>query len=254
MNTPQPTWDEMSHADRASHIRRQLATIQKALPYLVDVVGSGGHTSSSGYGSRIPLNLPAFSLRAEIDRDLVFWAGSIRREHPDHPTPLGGDLLGYLRRHAFWAAEWTYGRRLAYELEDLARDARNLAWPRSDQMLLGTCPNTIGADGEAVTCGAPIRVRQDKPGDIRCPGCGLTDTVDGWLLRIVPDASKPVTAEQLVPLLRRRLGVTVAPSTIRQWKRRGEIVAIGVDEQGRDLFDRHHAFLVVTRRDGRREA
>lgn len=250
-------WDDLTLDERTEHLRSKLATITKAWPHLADPPARAGSGRRTRPGSRIPTHSDALSLRAEITHDLAYWCHALLEDKSDSRDAGPLDLtdtpamLRHLQSHVRWVAGWEYGRRLAFELADHAHDAAVIAWPRDrDAILLGECPNTIGADGVPVECGAKVRAFTTNIGDVKCPGCGLSDTVDGWILRIVGDQPL-VTAEQLVPILHRRLGVVIKPATVRQWKRRGEIVAAAVDHRGRDLFDRQHAMVVVTRREAR---
>ena len=249
--------------DLATSLRADAATLAKAWPLLHHPTKPGGVRTRSVPGSRLPGNGEALSLRVELVRDLAFWLHAIVDDLPDtleqagHTTVHAGNVpaaLAVITHHAAWLSGWEFGPRLATELEAHARDARRIAWPKvSDTIALGDCPNQIGAGKDAPACGTPVRASAHHPGDIRCKGCGLTDTIDGWMLRIV--GNEPlVTAEQLIPLLRKRMGIVATRSAIRGWKRRGIICSSG-SVDGVTVFDRQAVFAALVAfeaaRDGR---
>lgn len=237
--------------DLTRSIRDSITTLRKAWPHLEDPPAPIGTTRRPAPTSKPPTPITPLSLREEIGRDLAYWCHELLEDHPegrstDHPLDLTdpGQMLDHLHTEAVWAGGWSYGNRLACELEDHARDAHALAWPRSaDGILLGECPVTIGADGEPVDCGGKVRAKPDRNGDIRCPRCKTRDTIDGWLLRIV-GTNRPVTIPQLVPILRGRLGIRVDERTLQRWHRAGRITpTAGTD--GKPLFDRRHVLAIV---------
>lgn len=238
-------------ADLAASIRASITTITKAWPHLENPPRPIGTTSRSKPGWRPPTPLDPLSLRVEILTDLAFWCHALLDDHPqgrtpDHPLDLTNApaMLTHLHNEATWAGGWTHGNRLACELDDHARDARNLAWPRTgDGILLGTCPVTIGVDGGPTPCEGRIRAKATTTGDIACPRCKTKDTIDGWLLRIV-GTDQPVTLTQAVPIVRRRLGVTLDRRTLQRWAKEGRLIPVaGTD--GKPLFDRRHILTVV---------
>ena len=275
-----PTWDELDLAAREGYIRRPLVVIRKAWP--LEAPAPAGSSGRGAPASRIPTNVDALTVRAEITRDLAFWCRALLEDHPEGfpaepepyrvPVPTTDPralapwqilvdrksvldlsdvpaMIDQLIREARWAAGWSKGWEMQSYLADLARDASLIAWPRDRGILaIGSCPNTIGVEGEVVTCGATVRATVANLGDVKCKGCGLSDTIDGWILRIVGDEPL-VTAEQLVVILHKRLGVVVKPGTVAVWKHRGQITARGQDDRGRDLFDRQDALTLVTMRE-----
>ena len=249
--------------DLATTLKAAAATLTKAWPLLHNPPRPGGVRTRTVPGSRLPGNGEALSLRVELVRDLAFWLHAILDDQPDALTQAGlttvhaADVpaaLAVVTANAAWLSGWEHGNRLACELTDHAKDARRIAWPKvSDTIALGDCPNPIGTDKAAPPCGTAVRASAVKPGDIRCRGCGLTDTIDGWMLRIV--GNEPlVTAEQLIPLLRKRMGIVATRATIRGWKHRTVIHSAGVVD-GVTVYDRHAVFAALAHheavRDGR---
>jgi hypothetical protein len=195
------------------------------------------------------------SLRYDTTKLLESWAVLLVEDRRlGHRLPVDWDTIGLvnlLERHARWLAGHDAATDLVREVEEAANRCTAIAFPiRRDDMRIGWCTGTLGVDGRSTLCGTEIRVNARYPGDIRCPRCGLTDTLDGWIARIVGEAAL-VTAEQLVPLLHKRLGVLVSTVTIRKWVQRGDLHIEGTDEHGRNLYDRHAAFLVIKRREAR---
>lgn len=245
-----PTWDDMSSTEREALIRAKLATIRKAWPILLDPPASHG-VRRPPPGSRIPMNSDALSLRAEIGHDAAFW---LRRLLEDNTAAMGEAervdaadtlvVLGVLLRNAKWMSGWTFGKRMAFEMSDHAFDASVIAWPRDrGTYLLGPCPNTIGVEGQAVECGTKVRAAPGDASDIKCRGCGLTDTFDGWVLRMV-GTEKPVTIPILRGLLHKQLGISTDERTLRRWHRAGRIPSCGGTD-GKPLFDRRQVMAAL---------
>lgn len=213
------------------------------------------HDDGSPRTDDLPYLDVVVSLRVDTVLLLRDWAILLLDErHLGYHVPLDWDAIGlmvFIERHARWLSEHPAGPACADELESFARQARSMAFPqRREDMRIGNCTNHIGVDGVATLCDTEIRVNASHPGDIRCPRCGLEDTLDGWIKRIVGDDSL-VTAQQLLPILRQRMGVVLTTSAIRKWVQLGDLPVAGQDDQGRNLFDRRAAFLVIKRREAR---
>lgn len=231
--------------DVADGIRRELATIRRHWPHTFDPPSTTtGGGSRDVPDSKLPSNDTAISLRAEVTRDLAFWVDAFIRAHPDAHAELltewhtidSSDVdrtCRYLAHHATQLGAWTSGPRLWAELETLAREVRQVAAPPvRDTMPIGECPE----------CGTVVRAKAHDPGNIRCKGCGTTDTIDGWIIRVV--GNEPlVTAEQLIPILHKRMGIVATRARIRAWKARGVISAAEEDESGRTRYDRKTVFV-----------
>lgn len=237
-------WDDLTAAEREAFIRSKIATVRKAWPILLDPPASHAARRPAP-GSRIPTNADALSLRAEIASDAAYWLKALLE---DHPEALREDarvdaadtyeVLSVLMADARWMSGWAYGKRLAFEFADHAVDASAIAWPRDrGTVLLGECPNTVGAEGVPVTCGRRVRAKPGHEGDIKCKGCGKTDTIDGWMLAMVGH-EKPVTIPQLRLILHKRLGIAVDERTLRRWHKAEKIKSIAGSSEGKPLFDR----------------
>lgn len=180
--------------------------------------------------------------RMSIQQDIAFWVQAAINE-PDgcldgygKTVDLGvvpdmcAALLGGIRNLSGWA----YAKRMAGELEDDASALHRLT--HDEGVLLGPCPVEIPhlGDEKPRPCGRDVRAHLDRPSDVRCPGCGTKDTIEGWQRRMV--GNQPVTEHELAQRLI-WLGRRVMPATIRQWVSRGIIPPPeGQDEQGRSLY------------------
>lgn len=245
-------------ADVESGIRDCLATIRRYWDGTEDPPKSGGVSSRSLPASTLPGNDTAISLRAEVQLDLALWVHALVQARDDllgHWEGTGIErsyvldssidctdvpaMARFLAGEAAWISGWEYGNRMWDDLTTLAREVRNVASPpRRDTMPLGECPE----------CGTVVRAKAHDPGNIRCKGCGTTDTIDGWIIRVV--GSEPlVTATQLVPILHKRMGIVATPSTIGTWLNRGVIHSSDTDTRGRALFDRKAVFAALAHRE-----
>lgn len=198
------------------------------------------------------------SLRREVTECLNGWSRVVMEDRPVMVAlPHGTDVKGmceFLARHAQWFAGHEAAEVAAEELRLWAHKVRTATAPaRKDWISVGECPVTIGVDGESVVCATTVRVYPHSQGDIRCRGCGTSDTIDGWVLRIVGQQPM-VTAEQLITILHKRLGMVVTTKAVRQWVSRGMIRPEGTDEQGRNLYDRNHVLHALKRREEKRLA
>jgi hypothetical protein len=248
------TEQTLTPAHIADGIRRELATIRRYWPHTFDPPSSAGSSGTGVPDSKMPSNDTAISLRAEVTRDLAYWLHAFADEHPaalDDWTASRGSIdaldvahaCRFLTRHADDLGAWSFGNRLWSELDTLAREVKAVAAPPArDTMALGACPE----------CETVVRAKAHDPGSIRCAGCGTTDTIDGWIIRVV--GNEPlVTAEQLVPILHKRMGIVVSQAGIRQWVARKVIPQDSVDERGRARFDRKAVFAALMMREARRE-
>lgn len=203
------------------------------------------------------------SVRRSIRDSVNGWCRVIVEDRPvEKAIPDGLDVLAmceFLERHAQWMGGHGAAPDMAEELEPLARAAHRIVNPPAprETMKIGECPNHIGDDGERVVCGADIRIHPRHVGDIRCPGCGKSDTYDGWVVAMV-GTQGPYTSAQLIGQLRKRLGIVATESTIRTWVERevilpmkGEDGNVVRDAAGRSLFDIHDVVVYLSRRQRR---
>jgi len=64
-----------------------------------------------------------------------------------------------------------------------------------------------------------------------------------------PEASRLVTARELVHEIHQQRGQRVSVSTISTWLNRGIITSTGLDEQGRRLYDKGAVATVLAAQD-----
>lgn len=150
------------------------------------------------------------------------------------------DLVNFLRTHLQWFAGHEVAPTAAQALADAAAKVRGITDPyRRTHVRVGACPVKVTPEGttDTIECGTSVRVRLGAGHLqlVRCKGCGTSDTLDGWVVRMV--GQQVVTAEELVVLLHRRLGLRMTRVGIRTWKHRGLIRAVDTTAAGEDLFN-----------------
>jgi hypothetical protein len=226
--------EQPTTADTANGIRDSLATIRRHWRTLEDPPRTPTNAIRNPMASRLPGNVNAISLRTEITHDLAFWVHAWLDDHPSAlPANTTLDLTDvpaacrFLERQATAISGWTHAARFWSEIHDHAHDIKLLASPpRRDTMAIGECPNKVGTGPAALSCGTIVRVKAHDPGNIRCKGCGITDTIDGWIIRMVGHEG-PATIPQLVPIIHRRLGVVVHERTLRRWLAEAKVTPAG---------------------------
>lgn len=233
----------------AESLRRTLRTLRDCLPEIEDTeAAQGGGGGRSVPASRPPLSLDRLSLAQEVRRDLAFWVRAMidGRDEAGLETDAQGLDLGdpygcirLLTEYVSWLAAWSYAWRMWSELDVLAREARAMT-AREPRLTLGPCPNTVGAE----RCGTTVWSNGVHPESIRCSGCGLTDTIDGWILRMTGH-ERPVTIPQLVPILHRRLGEVITERTLRRWHRQGRMPSPVGGSESTPTFDRRAVLAMV---------
>lgn len=197
-------------------------------------------------------------------------------------VPAMADLL---HREAERITGWTqdghdFGPAFVTDVGKLARAVARVAWPPTgDRMTIGECP----------TCGRRIRVKappwrrrpvqvpqpttdpaaypkwtwvvpddarweadRDKPVVCRC---GLEDTLEGWHGRLVEfEDREPKTADELVVVIRERMGLRYQPLTVRTWARRGLIQVADYSHTGHARYDVTQVLAALIDREKRRDA
>ncbi|QPP10338.1 hypothetical protein G4Z16_02025 [Streptomyces bathyalis] len=113
------------------------------------------------------MNPAAAEVRSSIRTVLASWAGLVsderRLQPPSREIPT---LARFLGRHIQWLTRHPAAGDMAEEIRDLARNARNLAYPNSVRRVpVGSCPESDCA-GELF---AHIRAHDDlHPSEIIC--------------------------------------------------------------------------------------
>lgn len=193
------------------------------------------------------------------------------------------DLLSVeAERIATWTDELghDFGHRFVAELQALARAVARVAWPpKGDRMTIGDCPE----------CGRRLRVKApewrraalfvpvpstdptsyadwtrftpedaewepDRDQPITCR-CGAEDTLEGWRERLA-GPSEPMTAPEIVAMLRQRLGMRFeSAAVVRQWARRGLISKLDAhSDDGHALYDPVQVMAALINREKQRDA
>lgn len=191
----------------------------------------------SGAGSGIPY-APIASEQAWATRQTVLiWVDEIAsiRGHSIPDTWTG--ISAYLRESAAWIGMHPAGWWITDELIDAITAAERVIDRPEDRLYVGRCGALIAVDGLATTCSNEVYARRGAP-NVGCRRCGTVHDVQGrrdsMLDQIWDDA---LAAADLVKAVNGILGTdTVGLVTIRQWKRRGHIVPVDVDDRGRPLY------------------
>ena len=183
-------------------------------------------------------------------------------------------LAGETDRLADWAQPGhDYGQTFVDDVEQIARAVSRVAWPpKGDRITIGDCPTC----GRRVRVKAPTWHQQPVPQPTTAPGhyapwvvlpgtewepardrtitcrCGADYTLEGWREAIAGPAT-PLTADELVGVIRDQLGMRYGSATVRQWARRGFIAAAGYSPQGHALYDRTQVLAALMARERERE-
>jgi hypothetical protein len=251
--------------DLAGQIRRDLWACADLYDEVLEPVrrAAGSHVTATKEPP-LPISAAILDARADTSRDLHYWARFILDEVRD----VNGDLMTnritdtrpetLVRFIVIWVDRLVSefpddADNLARETAEHVRELRQFARPeRRDWMPIGECPVTVAdAEGNSVPCGAKVRAYPDRA-FIACPSCGTEDTLAWWMSQIVgnPDAKPLVTADELISIVARDLGMLLSHEQIRQWATRNKIPRSGSkDAKGRTLYD--HAVVVALIRLGK---
>jgi hypothetical protein len=237
------TWDHMWPPLSAGTVRRASAS--------AGILAEGDDDDRAEHD--IGLADRIVSARYETLEGLQFWAHAIVERFSVEATNFyvtdTGKLCEFVSKWAAHMSGQDDGEDCAAELGQFARTCHRIAYPsRRDWLPIGECPNTIGVEGVPVVCGTTVRVYPDKPGDIRCLGCGKSETFDGWILLMCGNEGL-LTPEQLVGKLH-QAGYAATVPQVWQWRKRGVIAPSGKDEQGRPLYDRIAVLAALRKRTG----
>lgn len=186
------------------------------------------------------------SLRRHIIEVLNGWCRLVMEDRPvTRALPDGADALSmctFLARHAEWMAGHEAGPDMADELTPLAAQVSRITQPRPREWIsLGACPLTYEDD---TVCGGQVWARprhHDHDGEVmaQCRRCGTEAVASWWERAMWPDMGLRalLTADEVVTFVHRAYGRVIAPSTVRQWVRRGVITPSGTID-GRHVYDR----------------
>ncbi len=174
-----------------------------------------------------------------------------------HPRNDVESMVVFLASSAEWMSRskrFADGWYLA--VSELAGHAKQAAYrARAAGNYLGPCPMTVAKNGEQTICGAPVRYDQvryaeDPTYQPECPACKTSDTISGWVRKIVgsADVAERMTADRLASWLSWRLAPesyvkyhrvrTIPSATVRGWKAQGALTEVGRDSRNRPLYDR----------------
>jgi hypothetical protein len=191
-------------------------------------VGAGSVGSSGHSAPMEPTNARAYDAGRTLNVVLTGWAAALGHREP-HAVRASSALLARIRevRAQDWAPV------LKEELAGALLDCRRAMDTAARRMFAGMCP-TVEAGEE---CGTPVYTLEGKP-EARCSTCGATWDVSEWRHRALHAAGlQSGTAAEVSRILSdpvRRLALP--QGTIRQWVNRGKLAPVGVNRDGRPVY------------------
>jgi len=211
--------------------------------------GATGHQTRRAFPP-MPVSANVLDARAMACSVMAGWAKVVIDDRDITGCGLRGTdvagMVGFLTTHAAWLAEHEAGDVAAEELEKSAHDLAVIAAPTVvDWTSLGKCPLIVERGGEQVTCGGQVRAY--PCGDAFCATCGTPGDLAWWEYTMFPEASRLVTAKQLIREIHQQRGRRVSVSTISTWLNRGLITSAGIDQEGRRLYDKGEVAAALTR-------
>lgn len=249
-----------STADTETRLRIALRTIQRAWPDLQNPPQATAQGLRAKPSSRPPASEGPLTLRTELTLTLAYWTHALADQVEqlwgvERPVPEPGLtqqtrwttrwvpavvdcrdvplMCQVLTRHATWITGWAEAPRILNDLELHAREAKTMAWPPvRETLVIGECP--IIPEGLTQPCGGQVRARRTEDWAV-CRTC-RTGAVMRWWREKMPPPPPEVTAQRLVLLLAIDAGTIVTESTIRQWRKRGDIRSSGYDHKRRRLY------------------
>lgn len=194
----------------------------------------------------VPRTAQIIDVRRQVTLSLNGWCRVVVEEHDvEHGIPKGHDVIGmctFLDRWADRIEEHAAVDDLLEEVIACSSAVRRIARPsRPEGMVIGECRQVVGPGGEECTTVVRATTDYEERGEITCRGCSTTDTLEGWILRMV-GSEGPYTAAQLVPILHRRMGIRATTDLIRQWDRR-EVIRPLRNGDGTKRTNAHGAVL-----------
>jgi hypothetical protein len=211
--------------------------------------GSGSHATRAAFPA-LPVSAHVLDVRSTACGRLEKCARCVMVERRLRPNLRAGDvpaLTHFLTIHTPWIADRPCAPQAMAALEASATDLAGISTAGSDgSALLGACPLTAATDGTSTPCHGQVRSLADKG---TCQRCGTTGDNTWWEHHMFPEASRLVTARQLVKEIHQQRGQRVSEVTIRVWLNRGIITSVGLDEEGRRLYDKGAVATALSRAD-----
>lgn len=207
-------------------LRRDLADIIRIWSLLDDLlvpvrsgVVSGGRVKKD---PPAPVDLNVVDTRDQRTSAVVAavagWARVLVEDLRLSTTPSDvADAAALLDRHSRWLAAQPFADEVCAEIRDASRDLRRIAHDLPPPAL-GTC-NALDPHGNDDTCGGPMDYHESEM-SVVCRRCG-----DSWAEADLPHLLRVMDPKRKFPVPRAYVCINydIAPSTLRQWIRRGYV-------------------------------
>jgi hypothetical protein len=184
---------------------------------------TGGHGSSKP-GGKIPLNLNALEKR---NHEQLVTVAACELGYRPNPTNLVGTVYAILADVSLIQYR-TDGPELARMIHRAVADWRAAIDHHEDRVFAGRCNE----------CGQQMFARPNSK-TFGCPTRGCEASYDtGDQLRYVLDQIRETLwpIDMIRQFAKNQLGVQVNTATVRSWRNRGQLVAHGLDHDGRETF------------------
>lgn len=191
-------------------------------------VGNGSVGSSGHSAPMEPTNSRAYDTGRTLNVILSGWARALGHTQPN-AVKAAGVLLLHIRevREADWAPV------LKQELRDALNDCRRSSDRAARRVFAGICPTII----EGAACETPVYTPEGKP-EAKCPTCYVVWDVTDWRERATDAALRAWgTAAEVSRILSDPVtNQALKQGTIRQWINRKKLAPLGVNGDGRPVY------------------
>lgn len=182
----------------------------------------------------IPINISASHDRDAVQNTISTWARDILEHRPHLHPPAGtiGGCAAWISGQLDWIRHRPYAAAALDELSDAAALARRIVDSPPARVYRGPCHSVTATGPCTQELYAP-----DGAETIRCQSCGTehdSRSRRDWLLRQASDHLAPAAA--IATAIRAWTPYRLDSSTVRQWVRRGRLVARGRSGDGRPTY------------------
>jgi hypothetical protein len=212
------------------------------------ITTTGSGKRDKGEDQPMPINWNGTISHDALIGTLLSWVRVIvETDQLDGPDETPHAMAAWLLTHIGWTRTHPLAGQLADEIGFAVAEVRRTIDRPADRIYAGPC----WADVNGQQCGTDL---YGKPAArvITCPVCGTDYDVTArrdWLLAAVDDML--MAAPEIARALPDLLGYPLTPSVIRQMVFRRQIVAHGLDWQGRQTYRVGDVVAVITERAAR---